>query len=151
LANGSFLKASQLAEQSEENRQHFDNFTLLMRTAWGIKNFKELDKKGDALKTLRSFSEDMAKIGRENQKGFLTYAQRMIRENFIYNLRQEDLNYLAPFENDFSSKFSPFINEANVIGIMGELALAERHIEQNVQAKIVFYDLALKLIMLLKN
>lgn len=150
LANGSYLQARQLAEQSEENRMNFEYFALLMRTAWGIKNFKDLNKKGESLLTLRGFSDEMAKLGRENQKSFLNYAQRMIRENFIYNLKQEDLNYLVPFEQEFSVKFSPFINEGNVIGIMEELALAERHVEQNVQAKIVFYDLALKIIMLLK-
>ncbi len=150
LANGSYLKAEQIALQTEEDKTHFDNFALLMRSAWGIRNFKDLDKKGDSLLTLRKFSEDMAKIGRENQKSFLTYAQRMIRENFIYNFHQQDLNYLSPSEQQFSVNFSPFINENNVIGMMDELALAERHIEQNVQAKIVFYDLALKIIMLLK-
>jgi len=151
LANGNYIKATQTAEQREENKQYFDNFVLLMRTAWGIKNFKDLTKKGDSLITLRKFSEDMAKIGRENQKSFFVYVQRMLRENFIYNFHQQDLNYMASYEQDFSTKFSPFINEGNVIGMMEELALAERHIEQNVQAKIVFYDLALKIIMLLKN
>ncbi|MDR1678600.1 MAG: DNA polymerase III subunit [Prevotellaceae bacterium] len=151
LANGSYLHAMQIAEQNEANKQHFDSFVLLMRTAWGIRNFNDLDKKGDALINLRKFAETMAKIGRENQKAFLAYAQRMVRENFIYNFRTAELNYQAPPEQDFSSKFSPFINEGNVIGMMNELALAERHIEQNVQAKIVFYDLALKIIMLLKK
>ena len=134
LANGSYLKASLIAEEKEENRNYFEYFVLLMRTAWGIKNFSTVDKKGDALKTLRKLSEDLTKIGRENQKNFLGYAQHMIRENFIYNLHNEDLVYLAPYEKDFSTKFSPFINEGNVIGIMEELALAERHIEQNVQS-----------------
>jgi len=150
-ANGSYLKAMQAAEQNEDNKEQLENFALLMRTAYGIKFFKDISKKGESLKTLKDFSDKMAKIGRENQKSFLSYAQRMIRENFIYNFHQQELNYLAPSENDFSSKFAPYINESNVIGMMEELALAERHIEQNVQAKIVFYDLALKIIMLLKN
>jgi DNA polymerase-3 subunit delta' len=150
LAGGSYLKAKQLALQNEEDKVHFENFATLMRVAWGIRNFKNLDKKGDALITLRKFSEDMAKIGRENQKSFLAYAQRMIRENFIYNFQEQNLNYLSPLEQNFSANFSPFINEGNVFEMMSELALAERHIEQNVQAKIVFYDLALKIIMLLK-
>jgi DNA polymerase-3 subunit delta' len=37
------------------------------------------------------------------------------------------------------------------IDIMKEFALAERHIEQNVNAKMVFFDLVLKIIMLLKR
>lgn len=151
LANGSYMKAQQIAEQNEESHAFLENFMLLMRTAWGIRNFTNLDKKGDALVSLRSFSENMAKIGREKQKNFLSYTQHMIRENFVYNFKQENLNYLSPQEEEFSSKFSPFIHEGNVIPIMEELALAEAHIEQNAQAKIVFYDLALKFIMLLKK
>ena len=34
---------------------------------------------------------------------------------------------------------------------MDELQLAEKHIEQNVNAKMVFFDLALKLTVLLKK
>ena len=34
---------------------------------------------------------------------------------------------------------------------MTEFALAERHIEQNINAKMVFFDLVLKVIMLLKK
>ena len=41
-------------------------------------------------------------------------------------------------EASFSVKFSPFVNERNVIDLMEELAKAERHITQNVNAKMVF-------------
>jgi DNA polymerase-3 subunit delta' len=52
-------------------------------------------------------------------------------------------------ESDFSTKFARFINERNVIKIMNELDLAQRDIEQNVNAKMVFFDFALKMIVLL--
>jgi len=92
-----------------------------------------------------------ATMGRERQKNFLGYSQRMTRENFIQNLKTPGLNYLTSLEADFSSRFSPFINERNVEEIMTEFALAERQIEQNVNAKMVFFDLTLKIIMLLKK
>lgn len=151
ISNGSYLKAMQVAEQDEENKEHLENFAFLMRTTWGIRNFKTIDKKGEALKELKLFAEKMGKIGRENQKGFLEYAQRMIRENFIYNFNRQELNYLVPDESNFSNKFACYINEKNVLGMMEEFGLAERHIEGNVQAKIIFYDLGLKIIMLFKN
>jgi DNA polymerase-3 subunit delta' len=75
----------------------------------------------------------------------------MTRENFILNLQNPELNYLTTFESEFSSRFSPFINERNVEDIMKEFSLAERQIEQNVNAKMVFFDLVLKVIMLLKR
>ena len=54
-------------------------------------------------------------------------------------------------EEQFSQKFAPFINEINVIGIMDELSDAQRDIEQNVNAQMVFFDFALKMIILLKR
>ena len=45
----------------------------------------------------------------------------------------------------------PFVNERNVMGIMDELSEAQRHIEQNVNARMVFFDFSLKMIVLLKQ
>ena len=54
-------------------------------------------------------------------------------------------------ETSFSVNFSPYVNERNVFDIMGELELATRHIEQNVNAKMVFFDLSLQLTVLIKR
>ena len=138
IANGDFIKAAELVNAGDEEKQHFQYFVNLMRLAYA-KNLKELKK----------WADEAAGIGRERQKSFLAYAQRMVRENFVMNLQQADLNYLNSGEQAFSGKFSPFIHERNVSEISAELALAERHIEQNVNAKMVFFDLALKIIVLL--
>lgn len=37
------------------------------------------------------------------------------------------------------------------MGIMDELSEAQKHIEQNVNAKMVFFDFSLKMIVLLKQ
>ena len=60
-------------------------------------------------------------------------------------------NYMTPDESAFSSRFSPFVNERNIAGITYQIEECQRHIEQNVNAKMVFFDFALKLIMLLKQ
>ncbi|OIP82079.1 MAG: DNA polymerase III subunit delta [Porphyromonadaceae bacterium CG2_30_38_12] len=149
IANGSYLNALAILDEDDENKQNFERFVLIMRLAWQVGNRKD----HASLKTLKKWSEDMAAatVGRERQKRFLIYAQHLTRENFIMNLKQPDLNYFTSYEADFSKKFSPFINERNVEDIMNEFALAERHIEQNVNAKMVFFDLVLKIIMLLKR
>jgi DNA polymerase III subunit delta' len=54
-------------------------------------------------------------------------------------------------EKRFSKNFSPFINERNIINIMKEFNRAQQHIEQNANAKMVFFDLALKLIVQIKQ
>ena len=149
IANGSYLSAVAVLNEGDENKQNFERFVMVMRLAWQVGNKKD----HASLKTLRKWSDDMAaaSMGRERQKNFLSYAQRMTRENFIRNMQQPDLNYLTSNEADFSQRFSPFINERNVEDLMSEFALAERHIEQNVNAKMVFFDLTLKVIMLLKR
>lgn len=73
----------------------------------------------------------------------------MIRENFMYNFQEPSLTYLNQEEQNFSSRFAPFVNERNVMGIMDELSEAQRHIEQNVNARMVFFDFSLKMIVLL--
>lgn len=76
---------------------------------------------------------------------------RMVRENFINNLHQQQLTRMTGQEQEFSARFSPFVNERNIAGITAEIQECQRHIEQNVNAKMVFFDFVLKLIMLLKQ
>ena len=61
-----------------------------------------------------------------------------------------ELNYMTLEEENFAKNFARFINEANVIEI-NELFQRASPIDigQNANAKIVFYDMALKLIVLL--
>lgn len=149
IANGSYLNALSILSEGDENKQNFERFVMIMRLAWQVGNKKD----HASLKTLRKWSDEMAmaSMGRERQKNFLSYAQRMTRENFIRNMQQPELNYQTSPEAEFSHKFSPFINERNVEEMMNEFALAERQIEQNVNAKMIFFDLVLKVIMLLKK
>ncbi|MDR2853867.1 MAG: DNA polymerase III subunit delta [Prevotellaceae bacterium] len=154
IANGSVLEAIRIVTDDEENRVNFERFTQLFREAWRLGAGQiPADKKLAALKTLRTWADDLAavRVGREKQKKFLIYAQRMLRENFILNLQQPSLNYLTITEENFSERFAQFITERNIEPMVSEFALAERQIGQNSNAKIVFFDLALKMIMLLKK
>jgi len=138
LCEGSYARALQELREDAERAEDFDLFVLLMRLCYR-RDIKELHRWADSL----------AERGRERQKRFLDYAQRLVRENFVYNFRQPELNYESRREADFSVRFARFINERNVIGIMDELSLAARDIEGNVNARMVFFDFSLKMIVLL--
>lgn len=140
LSAGSWLKAISTLRINTESEEFLDYFTQLMRLAYGRK-----------LKDLKRWSESIAAGGREWQKRFLTYCQRMIRENFICNFHIPEINYMTESERQFSVKFAPFVNENNIIGLMDTLTDAQRDIEQNVNSKMVFFDLSLKTIMLMKQ
>jgi DNA polymerase-3 subunit delta' len=116
----------------------FDLFVLLMRLSYMRK-----------IKDMSEWADQVASWGRERQKLFLDFCQRLVRENFIYNFRRSELNYMSERESEFAVKFARFINERNVYGIMDELSAARRDIEQNVNPRMVFFDFALKMIVLL--
>ena len=67
----------------------------------------------------------------------------------MYNFRLPQLTYMNAAETQFATRFARFINERNVIDITQLLADARRDIEQNVNARMVFFDLALQLTALL--
>jgi DNA polymerase-3 subunit delta' len=139
LANGNYLKALELVEMNEEFRGYLELFMTIMRNSW-TRN----------VKNMKSQSESFAKLGREKQKYFLAYAQNLIRENFLYRLNIPEINYLNAEEAGFSQKFSPYVNERNVVDLMDELALAERHVESNVNPKMVFFDLSMRIAKFIK-
>ena len=153
IAKGSYLAALKKADASEENQQELRDFIALFRDAYTVGVLKDPQKKFESLKRLRQWSMDMAdsKVGREKQKHFLQYAQQQVRENYIRNMAQPDLNYQMEDEREFSVKFAPFIHNGNVEAIMNQLDLAERQIEQNGNAKMIFFDLCLQMIVLIKK
>ena len=138
LSNGNWTRALQELDFGNENKAFLDLFIILMRMAY-MRNVKELAK----------WSDTVANFGREKQKRFLVYFIKMIRENFIFNFHNPELNYMTQDEENFSKNFARFVNEANVIPISELLTKAQRDIIQNANGKIVFFDLALNMIVLL--
>ena len=138
IAHGSWNAALEELDAGNENRQHLDMFIMLMRLAY-MRNIHDLKK----------WSEVVATFGREKQKRMLDYFCHMLRESFIYNFRQQDLTYMTQDEEDFAKNFARFINEANIVDIFNLFDECKRFIGQNANAKIVFFDMALKIIVLL--
>lgn len=135
--------------EEEDRAYYFKMFCMMMRSSYMRRIFE-----------MRDWSTEMAGLGRQRQQSFLQYAQSLIRENFIMNLSmpqpagphgENAINYMADDEAQFSSRFHLYVNHRNVEGIMNELAQAERDIAQNGAARIIFFDLSLRLIMLLKE
>ena len=137
-SEGNFLKALESIHLNEENKLFFDLFVSLMRLSYQRK-----------IREMKQWSETLAAMGRERQKHFLSYCQRLVRENFMFNFQDPSLIFMNEEELNFSKRFAPYINEKNVMGIMDELSEAQRHIEQNVNARMVFFDFSLKMIVLL--
>jgi len=139
LANGSYIDALYYTQTSEEEKENFNRFVAIMRLSYGRK-----------VTEILQWVDETAAMGRENLKTFLHYATRMVRENFMMNLQFEEIVYLTDEEKKFSKKFSTFINERNAKKIYTEFNKAYRDIEMNANAKVVFLDLSIKLMKLLR-
>ena len=138
IAHGSWTKAFDAIDVGNENREFHNMFQMLMRLCY-LRNVKDLKR----------WSELVTGYGREKERRMLTYFQQQVRENFMFNFHKPELNYMTLEEENFAKNFARFINEANVIEINELFQRAYRDIGQNANAKILFYDMALKLIVLL--
>ncbi len=133
MSSGSYVRAKEMVHQDENEQFNFEQFRLLMRLAF----------KRDVL-GLKQWSESMARLGKEAQKVFFGYSQHMVRESFMANFRQEELVFASPIEAAFVGNFAPFNNETTVMRMLDEFQTAQFHLERNVNANMVFFDLALK-------
>ncbi len=140
LANGSYITALDLLNPNDQALLFNEKFTGLMRSSYGR-----------AWESLFFLADELAGWGREQQKSFLLYCMKMIRENFIMNFKQNDLVFLNELDRKFSEKFSPFINERNVYQFTKEFQDAFRDISQNGNSRIIFLDLTLKVVKLIKQ
>lgn len=138
LAAGSWLAAMEALKAGSESRMFLDMFAMLMRLAYS-KRVRELKK----------WADSVAAFGREKQKRLLVYMGRMVRESFVYNFRAPELNYMTAEEEQFVSRFAPFINEGNIIELDEMMERAIRDVSQNANSKMVFFDIAMHTIILI--
>lgn len=140
LSGGSYIKALSYLEPGEDELYFFTKFQEMMRYA-----FKR------EVMQLIYWAEEMAAIGRDRQKAFFSHALHLIREYFVMNLKNRDLNYLRADEREWGSKFAPYINERNILQFTEEFELGIKHISANGNPRIIFLDTALKMVLLIKR
>ena len=143
-AEGNYKKAVDILNNDIENIQFEEWFIAWVRAAFRAKGNKT------AINELISWSETIAKTGRETQKQFLSYCLNFFRQALLQNYTATELVFLETQTKNFSlEKFAPFVNGNNILNINEELNDAIYHIERNGNAKIILTDLSIKLTRLL--
>lgn len=138
ISEGSLTKAHELGGHSGETAEFLDIYREVMRAAYGKR-----------VARLKQLADRIYGFGREKIRRFLDYMARMVRENFIYNLNQPALSAMTREEEEFSSRFSPYINYLNVDDFAAETDRAKRDIERNGNPKLILFDYFLLCIILL--
>lgn len=112
-------------------------FELLRRTLRATVNAQPLE--------MKVLADELASLTKDEQASFVEYLARMFREFYLYNLNLPEINYLAKPEEGIANYLRSCITGRNVRAVEEELDLAQRHLAQNVNAKMVFFDLLLRL------
>ena len=143
-SNGNYNKACDLIYQDSEDIQFEKWFVVWIRSAFKAKGNKS------AIHDLISWSEEIAKTGRETQKKFLRFCLNYFRQALLLNYKANELVYLEPKSENFKlEKFAPFVHDNNILEISKEIQDAVYHIERNGNSKIILTDLSIKLTRLL--
>ncbi|WP_460220417.1 DNA polymerase III subunit [Psychroserpens sp. MEBiC05023] len=142
-ANGNYNKACDVVYSDSEDTQFEEWFVFWIRSAFKAKGNKS------AIHDLISWSETIAKTGRETQKQFLSFCLDFFRQALLLNYNADDLVFMEPKTAFKLEKFAPFVHGNNILDISNELQDAIYHIERNGNSKIILTDLSIKLTRLL--
>ena len=139
-AHGDYNKALHLLH-NDANDLAFENwFIFWVRTAFKAKGNPSV------VLDLVSWSDEIARTGRETQKRFLEYCLQFFRQALLQNYRADSLVFYEPQTKNFDlKKFAPFVHGANATEIIQALNDAIYHIERNGNAKIILLDLSIQL------
>ncbi len=137
-SEGDLLEAFAMAEGREE--ELFVFFRDWLRACYANKVAETVE-----------YGDYFAKMGREQQKGLMTYALYLIRQCMLQWQDAPQLVRAFGEEMDFVKKFSALLNASNVDGIRRELETAHAHLERNANPKVLFLDLSYRMGALLRT
>lgn len=138
LADGNLIEAKSLV--ADTHNENADKFAEWLRMGYGN---RVLD--------LTVFVEQAAGWGRENQKNFLKYGISFLRECSLLLSGADELVKLPVRALETAKKLSTHVLDLNMAdAIIAELEKAHYHIERNANPKILFLDVSLQLVKIIK-
>jgi DNA polymerase-3 subunit delta' len=138
LADGNLIEAKALAAHA-----HNDNAEIFAE--WLRMGY------GNRVPDLMIFVDQAAGWGRENQKNFLKYGISFLRDCSLILSGAESLVKLPARALDTAKKLSKHVLDLNMASaIITELEQAHYHIERNANPKILFLDVSLRLVKIIK-
>ncbi len=142
LADGDLLELRHLltGESDQQRKENFDLFCSLMRLSYNDKHLE-----------LITWTEEVASLPREQQRGMLRDAARLLRESFMLHAGMNDISYLWGEELQFCSKFAPFVGVENIEPLLAQIETAQAQINQNGNSTIVFTHFALAVSKMIKH
>jgi len=139
VSDGNLAQALRMAKAGQD-QPDLERFSAWMRACWARDG-----------KAIVEGSESFATLGREGQKRFLHYALHLVRQSIVGHYGAAQLVRLTPSEQGFLDKFSKFIHHDNVLVLREAFEEAYSDVAGNVNGKLVFVDLSLRVHRLLRT
>ena len=137
-SQGNYSSLLKLIKQ--DNGGEFEkSLVALLRLAFKTRKNKEI------LGKLINWSNFIASQGREEQKSFLVYGIQFFRDAFLLNYNLKKIVYFQTKNNFDISRFAPYLNNQNILGLIQLFERTHYYISRNGNAKMLFNNLALKL------
>ena len=138
VSEGNLAQALRMAKVGQD-QPDLERFSAWMRSCWA--------RDGRAMV---EGSESFASLGREGQKRFLHYALHLVRQSIVGHYGAKELVRLTPAEGAFLTKYTKYIHHDNVMALREALEEAHSDVAGNVNGKLVFVDLSLRVHRLLR-
>ena len=138
LADGNLIEAKQLVAST--HNENADKFAEWLRMGYG-----------NRVMDMTAFVDQVAGWGRENQKNFLKYGISFLRECSLLISGADALVKLPDSALQTAQKLSKHVLDLSMAdAIISELERAHYHIERNANPKILFLDVSLQLVKIIK-
>jgi DNA polymerase-3 subunit delta' len=132
LAAGNYTEALQLLDQS--HKENLERFSHLIDLCLNQKPMKRVD-----------WVEEVARLGRENQKHFLKYCLHLLRETLLHQHHEQRQPKAHESETGRIKKLSKLLSSSQLEEIIRTLNEAHYGIERNAHPKGLFFHLCTQL------
>jgi DNA polymerase-3 subunit delta' len=142
ISEGNYVKAINLHENSNELRDMLKKFETLFSSMSALKNYGTAQQVNYL--AVQDVIASIIDSGREEQKNFLRFISRMIRNILMLGSNNENLVKATTEEKKMMSFFTKSITLKNAQSILNECNQALYHIERNGNSVLVFTDFYLR-------
>ena len=142
ICKGSLIEFSTLIHGGcDETRSGlFELFCRLMRLCYADKHME-----------LMGWADDVALLSREGQVNFLKNTARLLRESYMKHIGMDAITYLWGEEDEFCTKFAPYIDNTNIEPLVAECERAIAEIDQYCITRVLFSHFALNVSKLIRK
>jgi len=134
LSEGNVCKAISLFNDIDNSDQYLQLFIDWMRHCYQKNITATID-----------WLDEIAALGRSNQKNFLLFCLEMFRQSIIGQYTNGQLLNINTKQREFLQKFHPSITNENILVLNEIINDAHYHLQRQANPKILFLDVSLKI------